>query len=105
MTQPNNWKKGSALTPQFISALQDGTPIASGWNAAGFYPNNSSGQHAGLYAGPLKDAQGNTVGFYIIEQYSSASAIQKRKVYFDPAAQKMPTSYFHNGREYATIQW
>lgn len=103
-TQPDNWKKGDELTPAYVAALQVGTPIASGWNAAGFYPNESTGQHAGLFAGALRDASGVVIGFYIIEQHTSAESILKRPVYFDPAAHKKPTTYFHNGRAYATIQ-
>lgn len=104
-TQPNNWAKGLALTPEVVQSLKEGSPIATGWNASNFYPNQSTGQHAGLYAGPVRDQGGRVIGFYIIEQYARVTTIQKRTVYFNPEAYKIKPSYLNNGLDYATIQW
>jgi hypothetical protein len=104
-TQPENWKKGTALTPAVVSSLQTGTPIASGWNAGGFYPNGSSGQHSGFFSGVVKDKSGAVIGFKIVEQYRGAEVIKEREVYFDTAAHKKPNTYFYRGLDYATIQW
>ncbi|MBO9685447.1 BPSL0067 family protein [Roseateles chitosanitabidus] len=105
-TQPDNWKKGMALTPAVVASLTLGTPIASGWDARGFYPNGNTGQHSGIYAGVVLDKKSNEViGFKIIEQYRGLLRIQAREVYFDPAAHGKASSYLNNGLGYATIQW
>lgn len=104
-TQPENWKKGTALTPEYIPSLALGTPIATGWNAHNFYPNGATGQHAGLYAGTVTDKSGTIIGFDIIEQYVGAPSIILRTVYFDRKAHKKAEAYLNNGRDYATIQW
>ena len=104
-TQPDNWKKGTALTPSVVSSLQTGTPIASGWNAAGFYPNGSTGQHSGFFSGVVKDKSGTVIGFKIVEQYRGVEVIKEREVYFDPTAHKKANTYFYRGLDYATIQW
>ncbi len=104
-TQPDNWRKGVALTPEYVASLALGTPIATGWNAKNFYPNGVTGQHAGLYAGTVTDKGGNIIGFDIIEQYASAESIMLRTVYFDPKAHKKAETYLNKGRDYATIQW
>ncbi|WAC72239.1 BPSL0067 family protein [Roseateles sp. SL47] len=104
MTQPDNWKKGTALTAKVVGSLMAGTPIAAGWNAENFYPNNSSGQHSGLFGKPVLE-KGVVVGFTIIEQYRGLKNIAERVVYFDPASRKIKDDYFHNGSDYATIQW
>ena len=103
-TQPDNWQKGLALTAAVVATLAPGTPIASGWDARGFYPNNNSGQHAGLFNKPIVES-GVVVGFTIIEQYRGLQFIQERKVYFDPVARKQRNDYLHRGAAYATIQW
>lgn len=104
-TQPNNWQKGTELTPENVDKMPPGTPVASGWDKQGYYPNNSSGQHSGIFAGPVKDKQGNTVGFKLIEQYRGQDKITSRDVYFDPAAAKKPNTYYYNAHQYATIKW
>ncbi|ALV05177.1 BPSL0067 family protein [Roseateles depolymerans] len=93
-----------ALTPAVVIALSAGTPIASGWNAAGYYPNNSTGQHAGIFSGALVE-NGQAIGFKIIEQYNGIDKISERTVYFDPVAHGKRDTYFYNGENYATIQW
>lgn len=104
-TQPDNWRKGDALTPEYVPSLALGTPIATGWNAHNFYPNGNTGQHAGLFAGTVSDKSGTIIGFDIIEQYVGAESIILRTVYFDPKAHKKVANYLNNGRDYATIDW
>ncbi|SEK60725.1 hypothetical protein SAMN05216359_102372 [Roseateles sp. YR242] len=104
-TQPNNWKKGMALTSAVVESLAIGTPIASGWNAENFYPNGSTGQHSGFYSGVVKDKSGVVIGFTNVEQYRGVAEIKEREVYFDPKAHGKPDTYFYNGGSYATIQW
>jgi hypothetical protein len=104
-TQPDKWSKGSALTATSIMALQAGTAIATGWDSRGFYPNANSGQHSGLFAGPVKDKAGLVIGFTIVEQYRGLTAIASRVVYFDPVFYKKKDTYFYRGLDYATIKW
>jgi hypothetical protein len=103
-TQPNNWKKGMELTPAVVKSLPVGTPIASGWTVAGFYPNEATGQHAGIFSGLVQE-KGVVVGFKIVEQYNNIEKIAERVVYFDPTAHGKRDTYFYNGTAYATIQW
>ena len=101
----NGWKRGTDLSPSNVSQMEIGTPIASGWNGEGFYPRNSTGQHSGIFGGPILDAGGSVIGFLIVEQYSSLTAIKKRQVFFDPAAHHYKNDYFHRGGDYSTIKW
>lgn len=104
-TQPHNWQKGTELTRENVDKLEPGTPVASGWDKQGYYPNNSTGQHTGIFAGPVKDKEGRTVGFKIVEQYKGLDKIKSRDVYFDPAAMKKPDTYYYNASQYATVKW
>lgn len=104
-TQPDNWKRGMDLTAKVVAGLAVGTPIASGWSAAGYYPNNSTGQHAGLFNGAVRDKSGEVIGFNIVEQYNNIVAITERVVYFEPSKHGKRASYLNNGLDYATIQW
>lgn len=99
------WQRGTMLTASSVLTLESGTPIATGWNARGFYPNNNTGQHSGIFAGAVKDKGGNVIGFTIVEQYSGLSEINERVVYFDPVAMKKRDTYFYRGGDYATIKW
>ena len=104
-TQPHNWKKGTALSPESVAQMVPGTPVASGWDKQGYYPNNNTGQHSGIFAGAIRNKDGQVLGFKIVEQYSSLNKIQQRDVYFDPVSMKKPDTYFHNAGKYATITW
>ena len=104
-TQPDNWQKGLSLTAANVTSLEIGTPIASGWNDAGFYPNNSTGQHSGIFAGAVSNASKEVIGFTIVEQYHGLDAIKSRAVYFDPVAAGKKNTYFYRGGDYATIKW
>lgn len=104
-TQPKQWAEGTHLSAKNVEAMPVGTPIASGWDD-GFYPNGSSGQHAGFFAGALKNAKtGDVEGFYIVEQYAGLTKIARREVYFDPVAHKKKDTYFYRGGDYAVIKW
>lgn len=104
-TQPHNWQKGTPLTRENVEKMEAGTPIASGWDKQGYYPNNNTGQHTGIFAGPVKDKEGKTVGFKIVEQYKGLEKIKARDVYFDPTAMKKPDTYYYNASQYATVKW
>lgn len=104
-TQPDNWKRGMNLTAKVVAGLAVGTPIASGWSAAGYYPNNSTGQHAGLFNGAVRDKSGEVIGFNIVEQYNGIVEITERVVYFEPGRHGKRASYLNNGADYSTIQW
>lgn len=104
-TQPDNWKRGMDLTGKLVAALPVGTPIATGWTVSGYYPNNDSGQHAGLFNGAVRDKSGEVIGFSIIEQYNGITQITERTVYFEPAKHGKRASYLNNGLDYSTIQW
>jgi hypothetical protein len=104
-TQPDNWQQGIQLSADNVATIQVGTPIATGWDSRGFYPNAKHGQHSGLFAGPEVTPDGATIGFRIVEQYSGLDAITSRVVYFDPAAHDKPNTYFYRATDYATIKW
>jgi hypothetical protein len=104
-TVADGWQRGMGLTESNATNLEIGTPIASGWSDGGFYPNNTTGQHAGIFAGPVTDKTGKVIGFSIVEQYSGLAAIVSRTVYFDPVAAKKKDTYFYRGNGYATITW
>jgi len=104
-TAPDNWQRGTNLTPDNVGTIEIGTPIATGWDARGFYPHNPTGQHSGLFAGPEVTPEGDVAGFWIVEQYSSLSTIIRRLVYFDPVAHQKKDTYFYRGKDYATIKW
>lgn len=104
-TVPDRWQRGTALTEALVVGLEIGTPIATGWDQRGFYPNNPTGQHSGIFAGPFRDKSGKVLGFIIVEQYSRLTAIESRIVYFDPVAAGKKNTYFYRGRDYATIKW
>jgi hypothetical protein len=101
---PDGWQRGMGLTESNVGALEIGTPIATGWNALGFYPDHTHGQHSGIFAGPVIE-KGKIVGFTIVEQYDGRIQITHRTVYFDPVAHGYPEDYFHRGKDYATIKW
>ncbi len=82
-----------------------GTPVASGWDERGFYPNNKTGQHSGIFAGPIFDRNGTAIGFKIVEQYSTLTTIQQRNVYFDAAPKDTSKNYFHKAGSYAIIRY
>lgn len=46
----DKWKAGEPVTPGDPN-LKPGTPIGTGWNDKGEYPNNSSGNHVGIFDG------------------------------------------------------
>lgn len=104
-TGDNGWQKGTNLTADSVDTLEVGTPIATGWNAEGFYPNNTTGQHSGIFAGPEKGEDDKTVGFTIVEQYSGLDTIKKRVVFFDPVSAGKKNTYFYRGTDYYTIKW
>jgi hypothetical protein len=104
-TQPQNWQKGTSITAENVTSMEPGTPIASGWDKQGYYPNNSTGQHTGIFAGPIYDKSGHAVGFKIVEQYKSLDKIKSRDVYFDPVSMKKPDTYFYTAGQYATVKW
>jgi hypothetical protein len=104
-TVPDGWQRGTDLTYGSAATLEIGTPIATGWDDRGFYPNNDTGQHSGIFAGAAKDKGGKVVGFTIVEQYVGAGAILSRIVYFDPVAMKKKDTYFYRGKDYSTIKW
>jgi len=101
---PDGWQRGMGLTESNVGDLEIGTPIATGWNALGFYPDQARGQHSGIFAGPVIE-KGKTVGFIIVEQYNSLAEITHRTVYFDPVAHGYADDYFHRGKDYGTIKW
>jgi len=104
-TVPDRWQRGISLTAGTVVDLEIGTPIATGWDSRGFYPNNPTGQHSGIFAGSFKDKSGKVIGFTIVEQYSGLATIQARVVYFDPRAAGKKDTYFYRGGDYATIKW
>jgi hypothetical protein len=102
-TQPDNWYKRTDITPSAVVDLEVGTPVASGWNEKSFYPNNNTGQHSGIYAGPVYSKNGDVVGFKIVEPCSSTPIIKSGDVYFDPKANGKPNTYYYNASRYSTI--
>lgn len=104
-TIANGWQRGISLTNTTVATLQVGTPIATGWNADGFYPNNNTGQHSGIFSGKFNDNNGNIIGFTIVEQYSGLDTIISRVVYFDPFSMKKKNTYFYRGLDYASVKW
>jgi hypothetical protein len=101
----DGWMRGTSLTESNVTNLEIGTPIATGWNDKGFYPNHPTGQHAGIFAGPVIDKAGKIAGFTIVEQYSGLDSIVSRPVYFDYVAARKTNTYFYRGKDYATIKW
>jgi hypothetical protein len=93
------------MTPSVVAMLEVGTPVASGWNDKGFYPNNNTGQHSGIHAGPVYNKDGDVVGFKIVEQYSSTPKIKSRDVYFEPKSVGKPDTYYYNANRYLTIRY
>jgi hypothetical protein len=104
-TGEDNWRKGESLTAANVTSLEVGTPIATGWNSSGFYPHNSTGQHAGIFAGAVRNSKNQVVGFTIVEQYSGLDSVASRTVYFDPVAAGKKDAYFYRGGDYATVTW
>jgi hypothetical protein len=104
-TGEDNWQRGTMLTEANVTTIEIGTPIATGWNDRGFYPHNSTGQHAGIFSGAVSNAKGKVLGFTIVEQYSGLDEVISRTVYFDPTASGKKDTYFYRGADYATIKW
>jgi hypothetical protein len=100
-----NWRRGETLNDRNVTSLEVGTAIATGWTADGFYPDEPTGQHSGIFAGAFKDPQNRVIGFTVVEQWKGLEKIQSRVVYFEPAAHGQTDDHFHRGRDYATIKW
>lgn len=49
--------------------LPVGTPIATGWDKDGNYPNKSSGNHAALFVEWKRDNAGKVTGMWIFDQH------------------------------------
>jgi hypothetical protein len=64
-----------------------------------------TGQHAGIFAGAIRNSKDDVIGFTIVEQYSGLDSVVSRTVYFDPVGAGKKDTYFYRGGDYATVTW
>ena len=88
------WFAGTHMAPDTVGSIPVGTPVASGWDSEGAYPNGRH-QHAAVFL------RADATGFWVVEQYAGKPSIMER--HLDWVTNR--TDYFHDANQYYTIRW